>query len=104
MVAGAGLVAMHYPEVSALPYNNGGLLGAWVAQVAEGAFNYTGGTLMLLAVFLFGMTVFTDLSWLKLMDETGRITLLLIEKAQSAARQRSEEHTSELQSRGQFVC
>ena len=87
MVAGAGLVAMHYPEVSALPYNNGGLLGAWVAQVAEGAFNYTGGTLMLLAVFLFGMTVFTDLSWLKLMDETGRLTLLLIEKAQDAARQ-----------------
>lgn len=87
MVAGAGLVAMHYPEVSALPYNNGGLLGAWVAQVVEGAFNYTGGTLMLLAVFLFGMTVFTDLSWLKLMDETGRITLLLIEKAQDAARQ-----------------
>src|SRR5690625_4477741 len=87
MVAGAGLVAMHYPEVSALPYNNGGLLGAWVAQVAEGAFNYTGGTLMLLAVFLFGMTVFTDLSWLKLMDETGRLTLLLIEKAQDAVRQ-----------------
>jgi len=87
MVAGAGLVAMHYPEVSALPYNNGGLLGAWVAQVAEGAFNYTGGTLMLLAVFLFGMTVFTDLSWLKLMDETGRLTLLLIEKAQNAVRQ-----------------
>src|SRR5690625_3781280 len=87
MVTGAGLVAMHYPEVSALPYNNGGLLGAWVAQVAEGAFNYTGGTLMLLAVFLFGMTVFTDLSWLKLMDETGRLTLLLIEKAQDAARQ-----------------
>src|SRR5690625_1196921 len=87
MVTGAGLVAMHYPEVSALPYNNGGLLGAWVAQVAEGAFNYTGGTLMLLAVFLFGMTVFTDLSWLKLMDETGRLTLLLIEKAQDAVRQ-----------------
>src|SRR5690625_5499894 len=64
MVTGAGLVAMHYPEVSALPYNNGGLLGAWVAQVAEGAFNYTGGTLML----------------------------------------RSEEHTSELQSRGHLVC
>src|SRR5690625_2377668 len=87
MVAGAGLVAMHYPEVSALPYNNGGLLGAWGAQVAEGAFNYTGGTRVLRAVFLFGMTVFTDLSWLKLMDETGRLTLLLIEKAQDAARQ-----------------
>src|SRR5690625_1916139 len=42
---------------------------------------------MLLAVFLFGMTVFTDLSWLKLMDETGRLTLLLIEKAQDAVRQ-----------------
>ena len=86
MVAGAGLVAMYYPEASQMPESNGGLLGTWVAQGAEGVFNYTGGTLMLLAVFLFGMTVFTDLSWLKLMDETGRITLMLIEKTRDAVR------------------
>ncbi|MDQ2075446.1 DNA translocase FtsK 4TM domain-containing protein [Marinimicrobium sp. ABcell2] len=94
MVAGAGLVAMHYPQASELPFTNGGLLGASVAEGVESAFSYTGGTLLLLAVFLFGLTIFTDLSWLKLMDETGRITLLLVAKVREGAihwqRQREE--------------
>ena len=38
---------------------------------------------MLLAFFLFGLTVFTDLSWFKVMDLTGKITLDLIELIQS---------------------
>ena len=83
MVAGTGLAAMNYgSEVSDLPYSHGGLLGASVSVAVDGAFSYTGGTLLLIAVFLFGMTIFTDLSWLALMDEIGRITLLLISKMQ----------------------
>ena len=35
------------------------------------AFSAVGSRLILLAVFLFGMTIFTDLSWLKLMDKLG---------------------------------
>ena len=31
----------------------------------------TGSRLILVAVFLFGMTIFTDLSWLKLMEMLG---------------------------------
>lgn len=80
MLAGTGLVTMHYPEGVGLPFSNGGLLGAAVAESVTGAFNYIGGTLLLLAVFLFGLTIFTDLSWLALMDETGRLTLLGLEK------------------------
>lgn len=83
MVAGTGLAAMNYgSEVSDLPYSHGGLLGASVSSAVDGAFSYTGGTLLLIAVFLFGMTIFTDLSWLALMDEIGRLTLLLISKIQ----------------------
>ena len=83
MVAGTGLAAMNYgSEISDLPYSHGGLLGASVSVAVDGAFSYTGGTLLLIAVFLFGMTIFTDLSWLALMDEIGRITLLLISKLQ----------------------
>ena len=35
------------------------------------AFSAVGSRLILLAVFLFGMTIFTDLSWLKLMEKLG---------------------------------
>ncbi len=80
MVAGTAIASMHYPDGVALPFSTGGLLGASVAEGVEGAFSYTGGTLILLAVFLFGITIFTDLSWLGLMDEIGRITLLLLDK------------------------
>ena len=84
MVAGTGIASLHYPDGVNLPFSNGGLLGASVSEGVEGAFSYTGGTLILLAVFLFGITIFTDLSWLRLMDETGRLTLILIERASTA--------------------
>ncbi len=82
MVAGTGIAAMHYSDgQSVLPYSNGGLLGAAVSDAVFGAFNYTGGTLLLLSMFLVGMTIFTDLSWLKLSEDIGRWTLAGIHKA-----------------------
>ena len=42
-----------------------------------------GSTLLFFALFLFGLTVFTDLSWFKVMDLTGKITLDLVELIQS---------------------
>lgn len=83
MVAGTGIASMHYPDGASLPFSNGGLMGASVAEAVEGAFSYTGGTLILLSIFLFGITIFTDLSWLALMDETGRLTLVLFDKIRS---------------------
>ncbi|WP_341938468.1 DNA translocase FtsK [Marinimicrobium sp. C2-29] len=98
MVAGTGIASMHYPEGTGLPFSNGGLLGASVAEGVEGAFSYTGGTLVLLAIFLFGLTIFTDLSWLALMDETGRLTLLTVERVRSGfqhwQRQRAERKSA----------
>ncbi len=82
MVAGTGIAAMHYSGgESVLPYSNGGILGSGMASLVDGAFSYTGGTLILLALFLFGLTIFTDLSWFALMDELGNLTLIGIEKA-----------------------
>jgi S-DNA-T family DNA segregation ATPase FtsK/SpoIIIE len=45
-----------------------------------------GSTLMFIALFLFGLTVFTDLSWFKVMDVTGKITLDLFELVQGRGR------------------
>ncbi|RYZ79333.1 MAG: cell division protein FtsK, partial [Moraxellaceae bacterium] len=70
MVAGTGIAAMHFSGgESVLPNSNGGLLGGGIATLVDNAFGYTGGTLILLALFLFGITIFTDLSWFVLMDE-----------------------------------
>ena len=83
MITGTGIAAMHYSGgESVLPYSNGGLLGSSISSFAEGAFSYTGGTLLMLALFLFGLTIFTDLSWFALMDELGRLTLIGIARAQ----------------------
>ncbi len=96
MVAGTGIAAMHYSGgESVLPYSNGGLVGAAVSDGVDGAFSHTGGTLLLLSLFLVGMTIFTDLSWLKLMEDIGRWTLIGInkglEKWQVYQRERNEK-------------
>lgn len=76
MVAGTGLAVLHGGLESAnLPFSDGGILGTSVASAVAGAFSLVGGTLLLMAVFLFGLTIFTDLSWLHLMDEIGRWVL-----------------------------
>ncbi|MGH1371572.1 MAG: DNA translocase FtsK [Cellvibrionaceae bacterium] len=74
-------------DSSVLPFSNGGILGASVSEAVEAAFSYNGGTLLLLSVFLFGITVFTDLSWLALMDSVGRRTLELTDKLKRIWRQ-----------------
>lgn len=77
MVAGTGLACLLYSGVeTSLPFSQGGILGAEVAEAVESALGYVGGTLVLTAIFLFGLTIFTDLSWLRLIDNIGRFTLL----------------------------
>lgn len=75
---GTGLAALHFINVSDLPLHAGGILGDVLANTLIEAFNFLGGTLFLFALFLTGVTLFTSLSWLRLMDNTGRITLDLL--------------------------
>jgi len=59
MVAGTGIAAMHYSGgESGCLFPTGGLLGSGIASMVDGAFGYTGGTLILLAFFLFGLNHF----------------------------------------------
>ncbi|MBI2379360.1 MAG: DNA translocase FtsK 4TM domain-containing protein [Gammaproteobacteria bacterium] len=74
LIAGAGMANMNFtdptPDMLA-----GGQLGGVVEKVLVTLINAKGTTLALLAVFLIGITLFTGLSWLKLMDEIGRRVL-----------------------------
>ncbi|HEY7884181.1 MAG TPA: DNA translocase FtsK 4TM domain-containing protein, partial [Cellvibrionaceae bacterium] len=76
MVAGTGLAVLHEGlGNTALPFSDGGILGASVSEAVTAAFSREGGTLLLLATFLFGLTIFVDLSWLALMDTLGHWAL-----------------------------
>ena len=71
MIAGTALAAMNDSGNSGLPQGAGGILGQAIGDGFTVAFSAVGSRLILLAVFLFGMTIFTDLSWLTLMDKIG---------------------------------
>ncbi len=79
LIAGAGLATLHVqqPDLQ-LPLNPGGILGQVVGSGLESAFSFLGATLLQLALFLAGITLFTGLSWFWLMDVTGKYSILLV--------------------------
>jgi S-DNA-T family DNA segregation ATPase FtsK/SpoIIIE len=56
----------------------GGIYGDAVGRLLFSTFGELGSTLMMLACLLVGITLYTGLSWLNVMDATGRFTLALI--------------------------
>ena len=79
VLSGAALAHIHFHPPASLPFSAGGALGESLGDLARNLLNVQGSTLMFIALFLFGLTVFTDLSWFKVMDVTGKITLDLFE-------------------------
>ncbi|WP_372240611.1 DNA translocase FtsK [Ectopseudomonas mendocina] len=82
ILSGAALGDIHFSAAAGMQGSGGGMLGASLGDLAVHALNVQGSTLVFLALFLFGLTVFTDLSWFRVMDLTGKITLDLIELIQ----------------------
>ena len=94
--AGCGLASLHIDiEPGVLPLSAGGILGNLIGHDLMDPFSAVGGTLFLLALFLAGVTLFTGLSWLGVMDRVGRYTLSFMEWA----RERSDELKDYLASR-----
>ena len=77
LAAGCGLATLHF-RGNGLPLDAGGVLGNVVGGNLADALSPLGGTLFLLALFLTGATLFTGVSWLTVMDLTGRYTLRLL--------------------------
>jgi S-DNA-T family DNA segregation ATPase FtsK/SpoIIIE len=78
VVSGSGLATLHF-AAGGLPLDAGGALGDLVARGLAGAVSPMGATLFLLALFLIGVTLFTGLSWIALMDLIGRHTLAALD-------------------------
>ncbi|MFC3606760.1 DNA translocase FtsK [Stutzerimonas tarimensis] len=84
VLSGAALADIHFSAAEHMPASAGGMLGTSLGQLAESALNIQGSTLLFIALFLFGLTAFTDLSWFKVMDVTGKIVMDLAELIQTA--------------------
>lgn len=72
LAAGCALTSLHFLiPVSELPNGGGGILGLWLGDTMAGSLGLLGSTLLLLAVFLAGTTLFSGISWLRLIDMIG---------------------------------
>ena len=79
VAGGSGLAALHFShKTDYLPDGAGGILGRLLADTLTQRLSYLGSTLLLLSLFLSGVTLATGLSWLQLMDALGRVSWELI--------------------------
>ncbi len=78
LVTSCGLASLHFNAPS-YPNSAGGVLGAFVGDLAEGGLSFLGATLLLLALWLAGVSLFLGMSWIEVMDRTGRATLAAFE-------------------------
>ncbi|MEE4202596.1 MAG: DNA translocase FtsK 4TM domain-containing protein [Halieaceae bacterium] len=74
-LASTALAALNDLGQSGLPQGSGGILGATVSHGFDAAFSPVGARLILVAVFLLGLTVFADISWLAVSEWLGRRTI-----------------------------
>ena len=74
LLSACGLASLHIKVAGALP-SAGGILGTLVLDLTVPVLANLGATLLLIALFLFGLTVTVDISWLGVIDRLGEWTL-----------------------------
>ncbi len=94
ILASCGLATIHFEVPGDVPYIAGGVLGSVVIDLSLPLFASLGSTLLLFAIFLFGLTISASISWLNVIDKLGAWTLgttsLLTEKGQKWLEQRKQ--------------
>lgn len=78
IIAACGLSTLHFEIAEGIPYMAGGVLGALVVDLSLPVLAMLGSTLVLLAVFLFGLTITIAISWLDLIDRVGGWSLSFV--------------------------
>ncbi|WP_239923646.1 DNA translocase FtsK [Agaribacterium haliotis] len=76
MVAACGIAVIQAgTESDYLPFSVGGWLGLEIASAMGASFGYLGSAMLLLAMLLFGLTIFIEISWFAVMDAIGAFVL-----------------------------
>lgn len=94
LIGTCGLAWLHFHVGEGLPLEikgAGGILGDVFGASLNTSFGATGSTLILLTMTLVGVTLFTDLSWLWVMDTTGYWTFKLLDFS-SSLRELRQDH------------
>jgi DNA segregation ATPase FtsK/SpoIIIE, S-DNA-T family len=96
LIASSGIESLRLHSITApLPYAPGGVVGALAAMAFSKIMGFTGGTLALLGMTAIGLSLFTGLSWLKLVEKCGALIetgyLKLIEKYRSSQDRKAGE-------------
>jgi S-DNA-T family DNA segregation ATPase FtsK/SpoIIIE len=79
MTGGSALSDIHLVRVPlTLPETSGGILGREVADLLMAAFGHTGASVLLLTVFFAGVSLYTGMSWLCVVDAIGKYSLLVV--------------------------
>ena len=80
LASSCGLATLHF-DAGSLPNSAGGLVGSLVGDRLASALSPLGATLLLLAVWLGSVSLFTGISWLDVMDRIGNGVLAAIDWA-----------------------
>ncbi len=72
LVASCGIEYLRlYSIKAALPLAPGGMIGSIAGELASRLFGFTGGTLILILVFAAGLSLFSGVSWLTIIEKLG---------------------------------
>ena len=97
LVASCGLETLRFYSIKAsLPLAPGGLFGAVIGQVFHATFGFTGATLLLLAMGAIGLSLFSGISWLELMEGIGRACEWMWFKAIELWQRRADRKAGEI--------
>lgn len=80
-ISGCAIAGLHFHTGLYLPHevrSAGGILGYVFGILFYKSLGGLGSTLLLLAIFITGLTLYTGISWIKLMDYIGYLTLVSI--------------------------
>ncbi len=81
LVSSCALSSLHFSvDSGVMPLDSGGILGQIAGNYFSQGLGFLGATVLHLALFLAALTLFTGLSWLEIVDSTGKFTLLLVDK------------------------
>lgn len=101
MIAASGLATLHFEIEEGIPYMAGGVLGSLVVDLSLPVLATLGSTLLLFALFLFGLTLTIAISWLTVIDKTGAWTLsfsaLLVSRTSKWIESRKQELATKAQ-------
>jgi S-DNA-T family DNA segregation ATPase FtsK/SpoIIIE len=81
LISGCALSSLNFAvDPSTMPADAGGILGQISGTYFSQGLGFLGATVLHLALFLAGLTLFSGISWLAIADNIGKYTLLLVGK------------------------